>query len=260
MSDGVTVSIVSHGHGQQVADLVRQVLREPKVALVVLTLNIAEPLNFLSVDRLAVIHNPTPKGFGTNHNAAFERCQTPYFCVLNPDIVLSEPLIEALVDCLRATDSGVSAPLVLSPSGAIEDSWRRFPTFSSLVHKAFGRDSTIWHQDPSSVQSNVSQRGGFPDWVAGMCMLFDSTAYRALGGFDEGFFLYYEDVDICARVWRSGQTVVACPSVSVVHDAQRASRHNWRHMRWHATSMARYFFKYAWRLPKTGAKLHASKK
>jgi N-acetylglucosaminyl-diphospho-decaprenol L-rhamnosyltransferase len=134
-----------------------------------------------------------------------------------------------------------------------------------LVCKAFGHDTTLW---PQKVTQKVVQSAGqgvlqaraqgtadadvdWPDWVAGMCMFFDSAVFRALKGFDEGFFLYYEDVDICARVWRSGSVVVACPAASVTHDAQRASRRQWRHMRWHAQSMARYFWKYGWRLPKT---------
>ena len=82
-------------------------------------------------------------------------------------------------------------------------------------------------------------------------MLFDSEAFRALKGFDERFFLYYEDVDICARVWQSGAMAVGYAAATITHDARRASRREWQHMRWHAQSMARYFWKYAWRLPKT---------
>ena len=258
-TDEITVSIVSHGHGRPVADLVKQVLAQPGVSHVILTLNVAESLDLPSAGRLEVVRNVSPQGFGANHNAAFVRCQTPFFCVLNPDIGLTEGVFEALANCLRTTKSAVAAPLVLSPSAAIEDSWRRFPTFFGLVCKALGRDSTIWprtsigseqkglHQQSDALMATVER----PDWVAGMCMLFASDAFRALKGFDEGFFLYYEDVDICARTWQSGLSVVACPAVSVIHDAQRASHRNWRHMRWHAQSMARYFWKYAWRLPQT---------
>lgn len=56
-----------------------------------------------------------------------------------------------------------------------------------------------------------------------------------------------EDVDLCARLWRSGRRVMLCPAVRVVHDARRASRRDLRHMRWHAASMARYFRKHALR-------------
>jgi GT2 family glycosyltransferase len=275
----ITLSITSHGHGHLVEQLLKEVLTQPTVAHVILTLNVDESLDLPFNDRLEVVRNASPQGFGANHNAAFTRCKTPYFCVLNPDISLSEGVFETLAECLRITRSALAAPRVLSPDGSIEDSWRRFPTFIRLVCKAFGHDTTLWPQKVTQkvvqsagqgvlqarAQSSVvlQQRGidphngtadaefYWPDWVAGMCMLFDSESFRAIKGFDEGFFLYYEDVDICARLWRSGSMVVACPAVSVTHDAQRASRHNWQHMRWHAQSMARYFWKYTWRLPKT---------
>jgi N-acetylglucosaminyl-diphospho-decaprenol L-rhamnosyltransferase len=85
--------------------------------------------------------------------------------------------------------------------------------------------------------------------VAGMFLLFRAEAFRDVGGFDAKFHLYYEDVDICARLWKSGWKVMCDPGVTVVHEAQRASRHNFRYMRWHAASMARYFGKHLGRLP-----------
>jgi GT2 family glycosyltransferase len=80
------------------------------------------------------------------------------------------------------------------------------------------------------------------DWAAGMFLLFDSAAYRSVGGFDERYFMYLEDADICHRLWAKGRRVIAAPSVSVVHDAQRASRRSLKHMRWHGASMARFLF------------------
>jgi hypothetical protein len=89
----------------------------------------------------------------------------------------------------------------------------------------------------------------YPEWVAGMFMMFRNSAYKKLNGFDEHFFLYYEDVDICVRAWKVGLKVLACPSVSVVHDARRESRRNIRYLWWHLTSMIRYFVKHWGRLP-----------
>jgi GT2 family glycosyltransferase len=88
------------------------------------------------------------------------------------------------------------------------------------------------------------------DWVAGMFLFFPQAIFREIRGFDEHFFLYYEDVDICARIWLSGRRVMLHPGVSVIHDPRRTSRRNLRYMRWHLSSMLRYFAKYAWRLPR----------
>lgn len=87
------------------------------------------------------------------------------------------------------------------------------------------------------------------DWVAGMFQLYQTESFRTVGGFDEKYFLYFEDVDICTKLWKSGLKVIACPSVKVVHDAQRMSRKSIRYMRWHLASMVRYFYKYWLRLP-----------
>ena len=122
----------------------------------------------------------------------------------------------------------------------MEDSARHFPSLIDLVLKAL-------HRYDGRLQYVLGDPPLPAPWVAGMFMLLRSKDYAALAGFDEGFFLYYEDVDLCARVWNCGRSVMLCPSVHVVHDARRASRRNLRHMLWHATSMARYLRKHFWR-------------
>jgi GT2 family glycosyltransferase len=195
-------------------------------------------------EKLAIIDNHDPAGFGANHNVAFDRCRTPYFCVINPDIKLVDNPFPALLVCLAQEGSALAAPLVFAPDGSIEDSVRRFPTLVSLLQKASGGNDGCY-------QVGLGQESFFPDWVGGMCMLFRSTSFGRMGGFDVGYFLYYEDVDICVRLWKSGLRVIACPSVYVVHDARRESRRNWRFLRWHLASMLRYFYKHLGRLPRS---------
>jgi len=245
MTASITVSLVSHGHGAMVARLVAQLCAVPDVAKIVLTLNIPEQLALEEDERLHIIRNPTPQGFGANHNAAFKHCQTRYFCVINPDVTLQGDVFAPLLACMSDFDAALGAPLVCSPAGTQEDSIRSFPTVGGLILKVLGMDNGSY----APAKRHVSFS---PDWVAGMFMLFENSAYASLGGFDEKFFLYYEDVDMCARLWESGRKVVACTAVHVVHDAQRASRRNLRFLLWHASSMLRYFFKHAGRSPRTG--------
>lgn len=84
-------------------------------------------------------------------------------------------------------------------------------------------------------------------------MLFRAEAFRDVGGFDGAFFLYYEDVDICARLWQAGWKVIYHPGISIIHDARRSSRRDPHYMRWHAASMLRYLWKHYGRLPKHSA-------
>jgi GT2 family glycosyltransferase len=181
-------------------------------------------------------------GFAGNHNQAFEGCAQPFYCVANPDIRLLANPFPGLLAAMQDPTVGLVAPLVLSPAGQPEDNARRFPTPWNLTLKLAGVDDGRYHLAPQSTARPV-------EWVAGMFLLFRTEAFRDVGGFDAKFHLYYEDVDICARLWKSGWKVMCDPGVTVVHEAQRASRHNFRYMRWHAASMARYFGKHLGRLP-----------
>jgi N-acetylglucosaminyl-diphospho-decaprenol L-rhamnosyltransferase len=239
----ITVSIVSHGHGEMVNTLVHQLLLLPEVGQIILTRNIPEGTPVVQDARVHYIENTNPKGFGANHNAAFALCHLPFYCVLNPDIILQGNPFPQLLDCVANNSVDLCAPRVVAPNGQLEDSVRHFPTLRSLVRKVLSGDDGRY-------QVQLNQQAFAVDWVAGMFMLFNADGFRAVGGFDEKYFLYYEDVDICARLWRTGRSVSVCPSVQVIHDAQRASRINSRHMRWHAASMLRYFLKHWWRLPR----------
>jgi hypothetical protein len=238
----ISVSVVSHGHGDMVKNLLDDLRECSEVSRIIVTHNIPEPKIIHADARITVIDNPHPKGFGMNHNAAFAHCNTDYFCVLNPDIRLPQNPFSSLLQALQVQHSAMAAPLILAPSGVVEDSIRLFPTPGRLLAKALCLSDGRYPLAPGDPVL-------FPEWVAGMFMLFRTTDFAALDGFDEDFFLYYEDVDMCARLWRSGRKIVACPAVSAVHHAQRASHRNFRHMRWHLQSMARYFVKHLGRLP-----------
>lgn len=225
-----------------VESLVESLLMCPEVSQIIVTRNIPESLAFVGGDRVMLIDNTIPKGFGANHNAAFRHCSAPYFCPLNPDIALQGNPFGRLLSEIEATGASLAAPLVISPAGCIEDSMRLFPSFFSLMRKILGGADGRY---PLA----VGQASFHPEWVAGMFMLFRSQDFARLGGFDEDFFLYYEDVDICVRTWKQGMKITACPQVSVVHDARRDSHRSSRHLSWHLASMARYFLKHWGRLP-----------
>lgn len=245
----VSISIVSHGQGNLVAEALGDLARigDSVRIEVVLIKNIPEQLPFSIGDfpySLTIVENAVPKGFGANHNAAFRHMAGEWFCVLNPDIRIPVNPFPVLLEEIERQQAAVIAPAVLSPAGWVEDSIRRFPTPFSLARKMLGRADGRY-------SFAVGDETFAADWVGGMFMLFRAEDYRRVGGFDEGFFLYYEDVDICARLWKAGCRVLACPKAQVIHDARHTSRRNLRYMRWHAGSMARYLSKHWLRLPKT---------
>lgn len=227
--------------------LLSALLACPQVAHVVVTLNVPEAADLPQDERLQVRRNASPKGFGANHNAAWSAVAADaslrFFCPMNPDVSFEANPFAPLLGTLRTHGAGLAVPLVLGTDGQVEDSVRRFPTLRMLAAKALGGADGRYGVRPGDAPF-------FPEWAAGMFMLFERAAFERLGGYDEGFFLYYEDVDICARAWKSGLRIVACPQVCVVHDARRDSRRKPRYMRWHLASMARYFWKHWARLPR----------
>jgi N-acetylglucosaminyl-diphospho-decaprenol L-rhamnosyltransferase len=241
----LTVSIVSHGHGAMVTDLLRDLAGCGEVTRIILTHNVPEPGVQIDSDlaaRTTVITNPRPVGFSANHNAAFRRSDTDAFCVMNPDIRLQYSPFRSLLALLHDPSIGVVAPAVLSPGGSLECTARRFPTPSSVLLKAFG-------QGEGGIQFELGAGPVRPDWVAGMFLLLRSDAFAAVGGLDERFTLYYEDVDLCVRLRKAGYDVVLSPSTAVIHDARRRSHRNPRYMAWHLQSMMRYFATHIGRLP-----------
>ena len=245
MKQDITVSLVSHGHGEMVEDLCRHLLQDTVIAHVILTLNIAESLEIPMSEKITVIRNSVPQGFAANHNAAFSLCKTKFFVVLNPDVSLGEEIFEKLRESMSLANAKLIAPLVRSFTGEIEDSVRKFPTPLNLMMKALGKDISRY---PVPDDKNHI----YPDWVAGMFMMFEAVSFAAVKGFDEKFYLYYEDVDICLRFWVKQYPVVVDSKVSIVHHAQRDSRKKLRFMYWHLSSLVRYFYKHLFRLPATG--------
>jgi len=237
MSKSVTISVISHHQFFLVEKLLMDLSMHCSMDIgdVILTVNVEEARTIDSGYDFPVqiINNNIPQGFGTNHNAAFKLAKGDFFCVLNPDIRLTMNPFPALLEFACQPDVGVVAPRVVNNSGQREDSERRFPTPWELMKKIAGGKSAIW-SDAHPVSS--------PDWIAGMFMLFPRSVFEELHGFDERYFLYYEDVDLCARLALAGYKRLVCTDVSVVHDARRSSHGNLRYAALHLQSIFRFFF------------------
>ncbi len=233
----ISISVVSHAQTGLIAALLADLESHCKEARfeVILTLNLDEELPF-ALDEfswpISIVRNTVPKGFGANHNQAFRQATGNYFCVLNPDIRLVGDPFCTLLAYFKDLSVGVVAPLVLGADGTPEDSARLFPSPLRILRKMLGGTN------PDYVVTDLPVH---PDWVGGMFMLYPLHVFERLGGFDEKYFLYYEDVDICARIRLLGYEVAVCPDAKIIHYAQRSSHKSFRYTRWHLTSMTRFF-------------------
>jgi hypothetical protein len=237
MNSLISISIISHRQ----MSLVRQLLADlqtycPAANIeIILTLNVPEAFDFDAASLpfpFLCIDNPASKGFGANHNAAFRLAKGDFFCVLNPDIRLTRNPFPPLVALAEQERVGVVAPRIFNGEGDREDSARCFPTPRELLGKFFGGKS-------AAVPDTVGVCA--PDWVAGMFMFFPAAVFREMKGFDERYFLYYEDVDLCARLALAGYKRLVCPDVRVVHEARRSSHRDVRYAVMHLQSILRFF-------------------
>ena len=174
--------------------------------------------------------NAKPKGFGDNHNQAFRLAGTRYFAVLNPDVRLDRDPFPQLIEHLSDPGVGIAAPMVLDPSGKVADSARRLVSPWEVVRRRL----PIERRAKTAESISTS-----PDWVAGIFLVFRSSIYSQLGGFDPRYFLYCEDVDICARARLRGFRIAFVPGSLVVHLAQRASHRSIVRLRMHVASLLR---------------------
>lgn len=231
----ISVSIVSHGQEMLVEKLLENLQSKLKCTNfeVLLTFNIPPKKNLdFSVYSfpLLLIENLVPKGFGTNHNAAFKKAHGEFFCVLNPDILFIDDPFSMLCNRLNIPEVGMVAPKIIDPEGILQDSAREYPSPLRILKRVLnrGKNQNVF------LESEI-------DWVAGMFMLFKSDVYNRLCGFDERYFMYCEDADICFRLKECSYKLVYINEVSVIHDAQRTSHKELKYVFWHAKSLIRFF-------------------
>jgi GT2 family glycosyltransferase len=200
--------------------------------------------------RATVIPRADNPGFAAGVNLAMRHSRAPYLLILNPDAELRGPVPRVLRTYLeRHPEVGIVGPRVLDPTGAVQGSARRFPEFSTLLG---GRSTWLTRMFPGNpiTARNVLGRDATSamrvDWVAGSCFMTSRALFERLGGFDESFFLYWEDADYCLRAAELGAHCVYEPSVAVRH-AGGASAHYLlaRAIREFHRSAYRYFRKHS---------------
>jgi N-acetylglucosaminyl-diphospho-decaprenol L-rhamnosyltransferase len=240
----VTVSVISHGDWLPLQPLLASLRKHenPDRLQIILTDNLGKDLPEIDADgwhSLRLIRNTAPQGYAQNHNEAFKLAQGTYFCALNPDVEFLQPTIETLVSILEAGSVDIIAPLVVDPEGRVQDSFRRLPTPWELVGRWTGRS-------PKTVEAPATDLA-YVDWIAGIFMLMHRRILSGLGGFDQAYRLYFEDVDLCTRARLMGLRIAVAPRLRLQHDARRASRRPGRHLIWHVRSAIRFFASDAYR-------------
>ena len=177
-----------------------------------------------------LIQNAENLGFSKANNQAIAQTNSRYVFLLNSDAAIHLGALDALLAYADShAQAAILGPKVLNPDGTLQFSCRRFPSLGAgffrntylgrlFPHNKFARDYLMVSFDHAE---NTSV-----DWVSGCAMLLRRETINKIGALDERFYMYCEDVDICQRVWDSGQEVVYVPEAVVTHAIGRSSDKN----------------------------------
>jgi N-acetylglucosaminyl-diphospho-decaprenol L-rhamnosyltransferase len=173
----------------------------------------------LPVTRIAL---ETNGGFAHGCNTGWRQGDAPAVLFLNPDARIEPDSVRSLARVLeRHPEAGAVGPKIFTSEGALDFSQRLFPPLAStfaealFLHRLFPRAEWI---DGTVRDLRAYAQPSMPDWISGACMLVRRSALEALGGLDESFFLYCEDMDLCRRLRNAGFTVRFEPSAVAYHE------------------------------------------
>jgi len=254
----VTVAIVSHRHLPFLAPCLEALFAQTrKISLdVALVDNVGEPgiadLVRERFPQVRLIVNRRVLGFSANNNQVLLPSQSRYSMLLNPDTVVQDGAIDALVEFMDGSpDVGACGPKLIYPDGRLQLSCRRFPTLGSVLARrtplrVFLRNSKVAKNYEMAGEDHSVRRT--VDWLFGAAILIRRECLREVGGLDEDMFLYSEDVDWCLRCHQAGWDIQYVPDAVIAHhlDDQKYNGFFSRHRRMHYQSMWQFVRKH-WR-------------
>jgi len=194
--------------------------------------------------QVKTIENAEHLGFGENNNKGVMASRGEYIGIVNPDIVLRYGSINSIMNKAKEMNwGGVICPQLLNPDGTVQYSVRKFVTLKMMLCRWMS-----WENDESNnssireylckdIDSTKTQE---VDWAMGAAMFMSRDTYAQLGGFDQRYFLYMEDEDLCMRAWKQGIPVIYHPEAQMVHNHLRGSTHLSKKTLYHLKSFFTY--------------------
>jgi len=181
-------------------------------------------------------------GYGQAANIGVRTTTSPFVVVANPDVVWGAGALDELLAATERWPRGASfGPLIRTPEGAIYPSAREFPSIGrGIGHALCG---WWWPSNPWTASyraENTAPAERLAGWLSGSCVLLRRAAFDAVGGFDPGYFMYFEDLDLGHRLMIAGWQSIYVPSATVAHLGRHATSRD-------AARMADEHHKSAWR-------------
>ena len=201
---------------------------------------------------IKIIKNEKNLGMGGGNNLGIKAAQAEFILILNPDTIIKKDAIKILHNFIKSDEQiGIAGPKLLNPDNTLQYSCRRFPKFyTPILRRTFLGKFAKNHLDNFLMKDYSHKEIKKVDWMLGSCLMVRKNILNKINGFDEKFFMYFEDTDLCKRVWQADFKVVYNPQAIVIHNHARASAESpWylfflnKLSRAHITSWIKYFYK-----------------
>lgn len=249
----LTVSIVLYHHSvTEVRQVIDCVLSEPVKRIYLIDNSLDDHLRELEVisERIRYIHSVN-RGYGAGHNIAIREAigiGSNYHIVINPDVYFEKGTLEMLIAYMNVRpEVGLVMPRVLYPDGRLQYLCKLLPKPSDLLLRRFFPWKNFikgqkWKYEMRFMDYN--QEMEVPS-LSGCFMFMRISVLKKTGGFDERFFMYVEDLDLCRRIGQISRTMYY-PDASIYHAYAKGSYHNRKLLGYHIFSVLKYFNKWGW--------------
>lgn len=236
----------------EVETCIDQILASRRRTRVIVVDNSPEPvaLSPRPADRVSVVQTGANIGYGRAHNRAIAlaRGQAPLHLIMNTDVRLCGDVIDAMAGFMAANpDAGLSSPLIHYPDGRLQTACRLLPTPANTFGRGF-LDNSRWNRE-------MNRRYELHDWgydsvenipsLPGCFMMARSEILQAVGGFDERFFLFAEDIDLSRRIHQVAKCLFV-PTARIEHELRSRVRFDRRRHAYKVANFIRYFNKWGW--------------
>ena len=201
-------------------------------------------LNQILINKEVVyIKNDKNLGFGKAHNLILDKTDSNYHLILNPDIEFNSKIFIDLISELENNQYlSMISPEVLYPNGKLQYTCRQNPTIREMVSRRVGFNKK--YVDKRQYLNKNLSNPFYPEFIHGCFMLFKTDDFIKLNGFDERYFLYMEDADICRKIKESGKEILYYPKVNITHIHRKGSAKKIKLLFYHISSAIKYFRKW----------------
>lgn len=186
-------------------------------------------------------------GFGKGHNLVLPKLESEYHAIVNPDILLNSDAFSAIINYMEHNpDVGMCIPKLINENGDCLHVYRKEVTILDMFIRMFCANWFTKRQAEHTLQNmDYSQPFQVP-FGQGSFLVIKTELFKELNGFDDRFFMYMEDADLCKRVNQVSK-LMYYPDASVIHKWERGSHRNKKLLKYHLQSMKKYFNKWGYK-------------